>query len=216
MVAITKLAFISASLYSQFILSAPVNQTSIPENGSKLSIDDILGVGSIDLEQFSVNETTGLDYGEIRHDGSSLPKREDAHVCLAKKNLKDCVSGGNDIRSVGDGIATVISSRDGICGNTGIQSVPGVTGDIYMKYQSTGKGCHTTAKPRTISGAIKKWISTQSEGQVCKSQCIKITHGGYWTGYVAFGNNKDAVKNVKCDSSIGRVSRCSKGGVNQN
>ncbi|OJJ64727.1 hypothetical protein ASPSYDRAFT_26707 [Aspergillus sydowii CBS 593.65] len=56
-----------------------------------------------------------------------------------------------------------------------------------FEYYATGRNCDTTAEQGTIAGAIYHFIHSVLDDNICNAQCMKLTHGGTWTGWLSLG-----------------------------
>ncbi|KAL4797681.1 hypothetical protein BDV19DRAFT_358490 [Aspergillus venezuelensis] len=75
-------------------------------------------------------------------------------------------------------IATVIKGRsDGhACG-----SISWFSDGYQLQYYATGPNCYTAASKEDIAGAIHRLFSKKG---ICRSECIRLNHGGPWNGYL--------------------------------
>lgn len=82
------------------------------------------------------------------------------------------------------------------------------------QYAVRAKGnCHTTAQRATIEGAIDHYVDEKLPDSVCGVQCMKLTHGGDWEGYVVFGaGTYNWEKWLDMCASVGKLGHCEKGG----
>ncbi|OGM47228.1 hypothetical protein ABOM_003983 [Aspergillus bombycis] len=83
----------------------------------------------------------------------------------------------------------------------------------HYEYHATGRHCDTTAEQKTIEGAIYKYLKSVEHGTVCGTQCIKLTHGGTWEGYLKFGRAGDFDRSAYCGPNL-EFSNCGSGGKN--
>lgn len=77
--------------------------------------------------------------------------------------------------------------------------------DLYYRVYATttGGNCESTAEVGTIQGALYNWIQTEYEnGDLCGSQCVRLSHGGTWTGWLAISTSSSALNSFTCDSSV--------------
>lgn len=178
---------------------------------SKNQISDFIRYGEVNVDP---NHSDDATYGEIyKLLTGSLTKRTDVQVCLGESDSSgSCISDDRNINQLVSNIGGLITTRQGECGDSVTFAVE--ASSLYYKYQSTGSDCRNTALPETDIGALKRWIKNQNGGKVCKNQCVQLKHGtGQWTGFVGFGTDENAVKNLQCDESINsHVSKCESGG----
>ena len=84
----------------------------------------------------------------------------------------------------------------------------GVTWRVY----ATGANCDTTAQLSTIQGAVTDYLEQQNR-QVCGVHCLKLSHGGTWTGYVTIAKEGTPLDSYYCGAS-NSFGNCSSGGEN--
>lgn len=88
--------------------------------------------------------------------------------------------------------------------------------DIYYTVYATTTGgdCRSTAELGTVQGALYDLIKTEfPNGKLCGSQCIKLSHGGTWTGWLSISTSQSALNSFTCDSSVS-VPNCGSCGKN--
>ncbi|CAM9022542.1 unnamed protein product [Wickerhamomyces anomalus] len=217
MVLLSKITLIQS--IASLVLAAPVSNTNTTGNAlgnSKLGSSPF-SFGSVDLDKFSANSTDAFFFGEVSP-GSKEVKREDVKACYtAGDRADDCMVSVAAVLNTAASFADLIFKAKGGCKGTNghVEEIDADGRQVYLKYEAAGESCKTTARRSTIEGAVEKWINKQNDGKICQFQCIELSHGGHWRGYVGFGTNQNAVKYTKCDSSTGGYAyACEKGGVN--
>ncbi|KAF9774441.1 hypothetical protein IL306_007518 [Fusarium sp. DS 682] len=75
---------------------------------------------------------------------------------------------------------------------------------------STGRHCNTTAEQETIAGAIK-WHVKNHGSKIDGTQCLKLTHGGTWSGYLAMGPACNFDRSAYCGPGVS-FEHCDSGG----
>ena len=68
-----------------------------------------------------------------------------------------------------------------------VRRFTGSLGGFECRYQVIGGNCDTTAELETISGAIEHHLKTVENGQLCSTDCLDLTHGGTWNGFLLIG-----------------------------
>ncbi|CAK1363212.1 unnamed protein product [Cercospora beticola] len=74
--------------------------------------------------------------------------------------------------------------------------------------------CDTTAEEKTIERAVLHHIKTTDGSKVCYTECLDLTHGGTWDGYLLIGPSASFDANQYCGPRLSRDSfkDCSSGG----
>lgn len=115
-------------------------------------------------------------------------------------NCQNIYLAAEDIaEQIGDQVYTDYTNND-----CGLHS--GSIGDIYYTVYATTTGgdCRSTAELATVQGALYNLIQTQFvNDELCGSQCIKLSHGGTWTGWLAISTSQSALSSFQCGSSVG-------------
>ncbi|GKU08152.1 hypothetical protein FLAG1_09971 [Fusarium langsethiae] len=73
--------------------------------------------------------------------------------------------------------------------------------EIFYRYRSTGRYCDTTAEQETIAGAIEHHIKKHGS-KVCGTECLDLSHGGTWNGYLAIGPAKSFDHKAYCEPEL--------------
>jgi hypothetical protein len=63
----------------------------------------------------------------------------------------------------------------------------GQTDGVTYRYHANGKNCDTTAEQVTIAGAIEHHIKHVDGGKLYGTECLDLTHGGTWDGFLLIG-----------------------------
>lgn len=90
-------------------------------------------------------------------------------------------------------------------------AVDGRIDDVTYRVYASGQHCDTTAQLSTIAGSIDKYLRDVDK-DVCGVHCIRLTHGGTWTGYVVLAGAGGDVDSFYCGSSY-TFGRCGTGGA---
>ncbi|KAL6831562.1 hypothetical protein V8C40DRAFT_236752 [Trichoderma camerunense] len=140
-------------------------------------------LAEIELEQF--------ENWSPEHLENDLQARKHVKICTASSARAGvCVAVTAVIAQVSLGIAGLVkgdSDKHDCKAHSG--SIDGVSWKVY----ATGRNCDTSAELKTIQGAIAEYLRSVDD-HVCGVHCLKLTHGGTWTGYVTLapkGNNLD-------------------------
>lgn len=168
---------------------------------------------------------------EERADGlseRSLEKRRVVDICIASaaRGGKDFAAPEQDqtanASSIGVCVSIVAVSAQIVLGIAGLlkgdsdandctehsASIDGVNWKVY----ASGNNCDTTAQLNTIQGAVTKYLEAQNNN-ICGVHCLKLSHGGTYTGYVTIAPAGTSLDSFYCGeySSFGN---CVSGGKN--
>lgn len=119
------------------------------------------------------------DGGNATH--TLVPRRNIDYCIRDPARSGVCVALGGAFSAVVFGIATLAKSSSS---NHDCSLHKGRVDDTVYSYHASGDNCDTTAELKTIAGAIANYFRDQ-KSNVCGTHCIKMTHGGTWTGYVS-------------------------------
>ncbi|KAF4418917.1 hypothetical protein FACUT_11638 [Fusarium acutatum] len=90
----------------------------------------------------------------------------------------------------------------------------GPGGNLFYRYletsQSNGRHCDTTAEQETIAGAIERHIKRHGH-KICGTECLNLTHGGTWYGYLLIGPADKFDHSAECGPEIS-FKHCDSGG----
>ncbi|CZT20862.1 uncharacterized protein RCC_06722 [Ramularia collo-cygni] len=89
----------------------------------------------------------------------------------------------------------------------------GAYNDVAYRYTATGTHCDTTAEQATIGGAIEHHIKEIDGGKVCGMECLNLSHGGTWSGYLLIGPRSSFDNSVYCGPTLS-FNHCDSGGKN--
>ncbi|QPC77963.1 hypothetical protein HYE68_008715 [Fusarium pseudograminearum] len=154
------------------------------------------------LEDFEV--ANGMD--------SSLQERTNVRVCEypSVQHLANCVAIVSSLQSMGIALGNAIKtlSKSNSC-----ETVSGTAGNGKVKYRyyATGRHCDTTAEASTIAGAIEHHLKHVSGGKLCRTECLDLTHGGTWNGYLLIGPASKFESDMYCGPKLPFTS-CDSGG----
>lgn len=168
---------------------------------------------------------------EERADGlseRSLEKRVNIDICTASaaragkyfaapeqdqtantSSIGVCVAISAVVAQVSLGIAGLVKSDSNAhdCSEHS-GSIDGVTWKVY----ATGRNCDTTAQLDTIQGAVTKYLEKQNKN-VCGVHCLKLSHGGTFTGYVTLAPAGTSLDGYYC-GQYNSFGDCVSGGKN--
>lgn len=161
----------------------------------------VMGYHEIDLEAYEKTGETGL----------ALSERRKVKICGFEFHVTGmgCITLAGVGVSMGLGIGNLVDkmSKQRTCS-------PQEFDNINYQYAVRAKGnCHTTAQRDTIQGAILHYLNENFNESTCGVQCMKLTHGAQWEGYVVFGKpNYDWSYYLDKCSDISKLGHCEKGG----
>ncbi|KAM0721938.1 hypothetical protein Q7P37_002863 [Cladosporium fusiforme] len=138
-----------------------------------------------------------MDISELSLDENDLFKRRNVDICTRDSGRAAvCVGIAQLFSTLTIAIATnVKSSSGGEC-----EEHSGALDNVHWRVYATGKNghvCGTTAQLKTIEGAIAKYLRDVDK-RVCGVQCIRMTHGGTWTGYVTLSPDSISLDDYYC------------------
>ena len=155
----------------------------------------------LDLDAY---EKTGMT-------NTTLSARREITVCGATIHVStsDCLAGVSLLGTTALGIANLVysKSQDRTC-------TPEEFDNVNYQYAVRAMGnCHTTAQRETIEGAIDHYISENFDDSVCGVQCMRLTHGRDWQGYVVFGKpDYDWKRYLNMCATVTKIGHCESGG----
>ncbi|APA16250.1 predicted protein [Sclerotinia sclerotiorum 1980 UF-70] len=140
----------------------------------------------------------------------SLAPRTDVTVCQAIQTVSACLNIANILISWAKSTGALIKSLSdsGSCATSS-----GSLNGISFVYYTSGRNCDTTAQEDTIQGAIKQHLENVDQGSLCGTQCLNLSHGGTWEGYLLIGPADSFNSGAYCGSSLA-WSQCTSGGKN--
>jgi hypothetical protein len=141
---------------------------------------------------------------------NSLLAREEVKTCIATSvRVGVCTGIVSYLTTLGFSIANQVKSSS----NKHDCSVHnGHIDNVTWSTYASGRNCDTTAQAGTIAGSIDKYLRAQ-DSNVCGVHCLKMTHGGTWTGYVTLAPQGTDLDSFYCGSS-NSFGQCSSGGKN--
>ncbi|KAI1398104.1 hypothetical protein F4819DRAFT_498976 [Hypoxylon fuscum] len=83
---------------------------------------------------------------------------------------------------------------------------------ISFTFRAEGRNCDTTAEQKTIQGAINNFID-DVKSTLCGVDCLQLSHGGTWTGYVTIAAEGYDASNFYCGAQNSWPT-CGSGGKN--
>ncbi|KAH6887094.1 hypothetical protein B0T10DRAFT_490696 [Thelonectria olida] len=147
---------------------------------------------------------------ELENYEGSLEKRRDVNICDVVSALGACVTILAEIKNVVLEISAAIKSNSDQKKCSTITGYAGPKGDVKYKYRSEGRNCDTTAQQDTIAGAIEHHLKNRGT-KLCRTECLQLTHGGTWHGYLLLGPAKDFNSNMYCGAHLS-YGHCDHGG----
>ena len=141
---------------------------------------------------------------------AGLERRQDVKICQAIATAAACVTIGNSLYKLAGSMSKTIKDASNLksCG-----TFSATTYGISYRYQANGKNCDTTAEQATIAGAIEHHLQTVNNGVICNTECLDLTHGGTWDGYLLIGPANNFDSSVYCGPSLS-FNTCTNGGKN--
>ncbi|KAI0840133.1 hypothetical protein F5Y06DRAFT_294803 [Hypoxylon sp. FL0890] len=157
----------------------------------------------IDLGEYEL-----IERGEFN--ASDLEKRRNVDYCW--KSVHGAI-GCTSLLLGGAGLGATIASfvKGGSNAHDCSSHVAALDG-VTFTFRAEGRHCDTTAEQKTIQGAIQKFIDG-IHNTLCGVDCIKLTHGGTWTGYVTIAADGIDPSHYYCGKSD-VWSTCGSGGKN--
>ncbi|KAM5358110.1 hypothetical protein ACJZ2D_015577 [Fusarium nematophilum] len=109
------------------------------------------------------------------------------------------------IKSIYLAFDTAISaaSSDKSCGT--FSGKAGPSGEVSYRYTPVGRDCDTAAEHTTIAAAIEHNIKVHGS-QPCRTECMDLTHGGSWNGYLLIGPTDGFDSSMYCGPQLEFVS----------
>jgi hypothetical protein len=152
--------------------------------------------------------TPDVSISKVDTADDSLVKRQQVKVCQALGAAASCIGMGDSVHQICDGIARKIKdlSNERDCG-----TVAGSIGSVTYRYHSEGQNCDTTAAQYTIAGAIEYHIKHVNNVKLCQTECLDLTHGGTWNGYLLIGPSNGFDSSKYCGPKLG-FGNCDAGG----
>ena len=137
----------------------------------------------------------------------ALEKRRQVGVCEAIIVTASCIAIKNELKSYVLYMANVIKdlSNQRSCGTFTSQ-----VGNVKFRYHANGKNCDTTAEQATIAGAIENHLK-KNGGRLCATECLDLTHGGTWDGFLLIGPSNSFEANRYCGPTL-NFGQCTSGG----
>ncbi|KAF5724847.1 hypothetical protein FMUND_403 [Fusarium mundagurra] len=152
---------------------------------------------------------------DFESEDSALEKRRNVRVCeriLAVTS--QCIVIGNALKDGIIQISSAIKHASNVQTCTTFTGRAGPGGNLFYRYhetcQSNGRHCDTTAEQETIAGAIERHIKRHGH-KICGTECLNLTHGGTWNGYLLIGPADKFDHNVECGPEIS-FQHCDSGG----
>lgn len=139
---------------------------------------------------------------------SALERRKDVTVCEYIGAAASCLVIASNTYQLVNYLANVIRSA---AANQSCGKFTGTYLNVKYRYQANGKNCDTTAEQDTIAGAIDHHLKTVDNNELCATECLDLTHGGTWDGYLLIGPGDSFEDSMYCGPTLD-FDNCSSGG----
>ncbi|KAK6984217.1 hypothetical protein R3P38DRAFT_3106204 [Favolaschia claudopus] len=150
--------------------------------------------------------------GFLTSNSTDMAGRRNMDYCIANAAQSgNCIAIAGVLATIGSAIASSLKSDSD---NGDCKAHTGSVDDVSWEVYATGQNCDTTAQLKTIAGAIDVYLRAQNKS-VCGVHCIRLTHGGTYSGYVTLaapGFNPDT---FYCGSTY-TFGQCGSGGGSDN
>jgi len=143
---------------------------------------------------------------------TALVPRKQIQVCGKTINTPSydrCLATTSFIGTVALGIAQLVGTK-----SDKNDCQPEEYHNDKYQYAVRSKGvCQTKASLETIQGAIDRYVDKELDDSICAVQCMKLTRGGDWEGYVVFGAGEyDWEMWLDRCATVGKLGQCQSGG----
>lgn len=81
-------------------------------------------------------------------------------------------------------------------------SITGSAAGIDFRYTSIGENCHTMATLDAIRTALRKALHLPGKGYLYPAMCLRLTDGGAWKGFLAYGRSDVYDNTTTCDDTL--------------
>ncbi|KAG5771170.1 hypothetical protein H9Q72_002163 [Fusarium xylarioides] len=155
----------------------------------------------------AINETEAVD------EAVKLPDSLALHVTVCERIItitSYCVIIGGAIKDGILQISAAIKHASNVKTCSTFTGHAGPNGNVFYRYRSTGRHCDTTAEQETIAGAIEHHINNHGH-KICGTQCLELTHGGTWHGYLLIGPASNFDHKAYCGPKVS-FKHCDSGG----
>ncbi|KAH8686204.1 hypothetical protein BGZ61DRAFT_454206 [Ilyonectria robusta] len=145
-------------------------------------------------------------------DQGSIEKRTNVQVCQYVGVAANCVTIAVGLQQIVMTFATAIKqlSDEKSCATV---SGTAAGGKVKYRYYATGRNCDTAAELKTIAGALEHHLKTETDGELCRTECLDLTHSGTWNGYLLMGPANHFESDMYCGPKLPFKS-CDSGGKN--
>ncbi|KAH8424308.1 uncharacterized protein LDX57_002060 [Aspergillus melleus] len=176
----------------------------LPDRWHQINLADENGIEYPEYAQSLLMDPTG-NITEV-----DLETRRPADVCTYIMTASACLNIASYAvgwaKSMGQIIKDLSDSH-----NCGV--IDGTYRDIRYEFYATGRHCDTTSQQKTIAGAINKYIHKVDNGRLCHTECLRITHGGTYAGWLKVGPKNSFKANAYCGVHL-NFDHCISGGNN--
>lgn len=152
--------------------------------------------------------TPDVSIAEVNGTETALVKRKQVKVCQALGRAASCIGMESGVHRICDSIATRIKD---LSNAHDCVTVTGSISGVSYRYYANGANCDTTAERSTIAGAIEHHIKHVNGAKLCQTECLDLTHGGTWNGYLLIGPTNGFDSSKYCGPNLGFGS-CDAGG----
>ncbi|KAK2674377.1 hypothetical protein RAB80_009361 [Fusarium oxysporum f. sp. vasinfectum] len=148
---------------------------------------------------------------DFESEDSALEKRRHVTVCERIITITShCVIIGGAIKDGILQISAAIKHASNVKTCSTFIGHAGPNSNLFYRYRSTGRHCDTTAEQETIAGAIEHHIKNHGH-KLCGTQCLELTHGGTWHGYLLIGPASNFDHKAYCGPEVS-FKHCDSGG----
>ncbi|GIC94645.1 uncharacterized protein Aud_001974 [Aspergillus udagawae] len=181
-----------------------INGQPLPDRWHQIDLIDASGVEYPEYAQSLVMGLTG-NFTEV-----DLQKRRPDDVCRYIITANACLGIGSYVVGWAKSMAQIIKdlSNNHDCG-----VIDGTYRDIRYVFYASGRNCDTTSQQDTIAAAINKYMQKVDNGNLCHTECLRITHGGTYSGWLKVGPKNSFKENAYCGTHL-NFDHCISGGNN--
>ncbi|SPJ73847.1 uncharacterized protein FTOL_03577 [Fusarium torulosum] len=134
---------------------------------------------------------------DFQPEDSALEKRRNVCERILAAGLA-CVVIGGAIKGAVLQISSVIKHASNMKTCTTFTGRAGPDGELFYRYSET------------IAGALEHHFK-KDNSKMCGTQCLDLTHGGTWNGYLAIGPAKSFNHKLRCGPEL-NFNNCDSGG----
>ncbi|OJD32178.1 uncharacterized protein BKCO1_4000063 [Diplodia corticola] len=166
------------------------------------------------LPQKRATHYAELDLVQFGPNSTEIEKRKSIKYCFTgPSEFAACIAVADFTQQLAFNIASQFkgdSDNNDCSGHSG--SLDSVVWYVYAT--TSGSRCDTTAELGTFQGAIEKYIRGAG-GEICDVHCIRLTHDGTFTGWLALAPDGQTLDRSVCDATVFDTgATCDTGGKN--